>query len=59
MQHLIKNILEDEEGQDLVEYTLVASIMAFAAVAGIQGVASSVSAAFIKIGDKFTGNLPN
>lgn len=59
MQHLIKNILEDEQGQDLVEYTLVASIMAFAAVAGIQGVASGVSTAFIKIGGKFVATLPN
>jgi Flp pilus assembly pilin Flp len=58
MQHLIETILKEEDGQDLVEYTLVASVMAFAAVAGIQGVASGVTAAFLKIGDKFTASFP-
>ena len=53
MQHLLNKLLKDEHGQDLVEYTMVAAVMAFAAVAGIQGVAGSVSAAFIKIGNKF------
>lgn len=38
-----------EEGQDLVEYALVVSLIAIAAVAGLQGLAGKITAVFSTI----------
>lgn len=46
------NLLRKEDGQDLIEYALVVSLIAFAAVAGMQTLANNINAAFIAIGDK-------
>jgi Flp pilus assembly pilin Flp len=45
------------DGQDLIEYTLVASLIGFAAVVGIGSVATSVNTAFGKIGVKLNTNI--
>jgi pilus assembly protein Flp/PilA len=50
----IQNLMMKEEGQDLIEYALVVALVAFAATAGIKGVATSINAAFINIGTKLT-----
>jgi pilus assembly protein Flp/PilA len=38
-----------EEGQDLVEYALVVSLIAFGAVAGMRSLASGINTAFSSI----------
>jgi pilus assembly protein Flp/PilA len=43
-------ILRDERGQDLVEYALVVALIALAATAGMQGLATSINGAFTKVG---------
>jgi len=43
-------LLENEEGQDLIEYALVVALIAFAATAGMSSLAGSINAAFIAIG---------
>jgi pilus assembly protein Flp/PilA len=45
-------LLREEDGQDLIEYALVVSLVAFAAVAGMNTLATDINAAFIAIGDK-------
>ncbi len=40
----------DEEGQGLVEYLLILALVAFAAVAGMNSLASYLNIAFSKIG---------
>jgi pilus assembly protein Flp/PilA len=40
----------DEEGQGLVEYLLILALVAFAAVAGMNNLASYLNLAFNKIG---------
>jgi Flp pilus assembly pilin Flp len=35
--------IRDERGQDLIEYALIAAVMGFASVAGIHGLAASVT----------------
>ena len=45
-------ILLDENGQDLVEYALVVSLIAFAAIAGMSTLAGDINAAFGNIGNK-------
>jgi pilus assembly protein Flp/PilA len=42
----------DDHGQDLIEYALVVALIAFAAMAGMQGVASQINATFLNIGNK-------
>jgi pilus assembly protein Flp/PilA len=47
-------LLNDERGQDLIEYALVVALIAFAATAGMNTVATDINAAFNKIGTKLT-----
>ena len=50
-------ILNDDSGQDLIEYALVAALIAFAAVAGMNGVSGKISDAFSTIGSKLTSAM--
>ncbi len=45
----IQDLMTREEGQDLVEYALVITLVALAAVGGIRGVTSAVNSVFSKI----------
>jgi pilus assembly protein Flp/PilA len=49
MYVLVNDLMSSEEGQDLVEYALLITLVALAAVTGIQGVASAINAVFSKI----------
>ncbi len=42
----LKNLVEREEGQDLVEYALVVAIVALGAVAGMSALATEINTAF-------------
>jgi pilus assembly protein Flp/PilA len=46
----LKRFLWDESGQDLVEYALVAVLIAMGATASMSVLATSVSAAFSSVG---------
>ncbi len=52
--NLIRAFHCEEFGQDLIEYALVAALIAFAAIAGINFVASQINIAFSTIGNKLT-----
>jgi pilus assembly protein Flp/PilA len=43
-------VLRGDCGQDRVEYALVVALIALAAVAGMQGLAGNINAAFQKVG---------
>ena len=47
-------ILQDEEGQDLIEYALVVALIAFAATAGMGSLATAINTAFSGIGTTLT-----
>jgi pilus assembly protein Flp/PilA len=47
-------LLQDERGQDLIEYALVVALIAFAATAGMSSVANNINTAFTNIGTKLT-----
>jgi pilus assembly protein Flp/PilA len=49
--------LRDEQGQDLIEYTLVAALIGFAAVAGMGTLAGDINIAFSKIGSKLNASI--
>ena len=40
----------EDSGQGLVEYVLILALIAFAAVAGMSNLASSINSAFSKVG---------
>jgi len=48
------HVLLDEEGQDLIEYALVVALIAFAATAGMNALATSLNAAFTSVGTTLT-----
>jgi pilus assembly protein Flp/PilA len=51
----IQNLLNREEGQDLIEYALVVALVALAATAGMTTLAGDINKAFTSIGTTLTG----
>jgi len=45
----MQNLKNREEGQDLIEYALVAALIAVAAIAGMNKIASAVNTLFSNI----------
>ncbi len=41
-----KKLLRDESGQDLIEYALVAALIALGSIVAMQGLANGISTAF-------------
>jgi pilus assembly protein Flp/PilA len=54
MQVLKNAFVNDERGQDLVEYALVVSLIALGATASMSSLATSFSTAFSKVGSKLS-----
>jgi len=50
-------LLDDECGQDIVEYALIAALVALAAIAGIGRVGSAVTTVFTAVGTKLTSSV--
>lgn len=57
LKNNVRRLLSDESGQDLIEYALVTALIAFAAVAGMNSIASSLNSAFSKIGSKLSSAI--
>jgi pilus assembly protein Flp/PilA len=51
---ILSAFVRDESGQDLIEYALVAAIIALGATAAMTTLASSITSAFTKIGTSLT-----
>jgi pilus assembly protein Flp/PilA len=45
----VRNAVLNEEGQDLIEYALVAALIASAAVAGMNNLATTINTAFASL----------
>jgi pilus assembly protein Flp/PilA len=50
----LQDLLLREEGQDLIEYVMVFSLIALAATAGMQSAASGVNTVFTTVGSILT-----
>ena len=50
----MQRLIAREEGQDLIEYALVVSLIAFAATAGMTTLATDINTAFTNIGTTLT-----
>ena len=57
MKELLLRLHQDDSGQDLIEYALVAALIAFAAVAAMQTLATQINGAFSTIGSKLDSAL--
>ncbi len=56
-KQLLTAFCSDESGQDLIEYALVAALIALGAVAAMTGLKGSISSAFASIGTSLTGSV--
>ncbi|HWB32227.1 MAG TPA: Flp family type IVb pilin [Acidobacteriaceae bacterium] len=54
MKHLFKQLMQDESGQDLIEYALVAALVGLGAVAAMNGLAGSIGNTFNGVGNSLT-----
>jgi pilus assembly protein Flp/PilA len=54
MLNFLKNLHKEESGQDLIEYALIALLIALGAIAGMGTLASSINAEFTKIAGDLT-----
>ena len=53
----VRNLIEREEGQDLVEYALVVALIAFGAITGMKFLAGGLNNAFSTIATVLTTNI--
>ena len=53
----LQNLISSEEGQDLVEYALVVALIALAATAGMNTLATDISTAFTNVGAALGTNI--
>ncbi|MFI5116965.1 MAG: Flp family type IVb pilin [Terriglobales bacterium] len=49
MWKLLTNLKHDESGQDLIEYALIAALIALGAVTSMKSVSTAIGAEFTKI----------
>lgn len=57
LQRFLLAVLKEEEGQDLVEYALVVALIAFGAVAAMQGLSSEINTAFQTISSELASSI--
>ena len=49
--------MNDESGQDLIEYALVAGLIALGAVAAMTGLSGKIGTAFNTVGNKLNSSI--
>jgi len=54
---VLRNILNRDEGQDLVEYALVVALIAFGAITGMGYLATGLNTAFSTIASTLTSTV--
>lgn len=54
MKNMFKAFVQDESGQDLIEYALVAALVGLGAVAAMQGLSNSIANTFNGVGNSLT-----
>lgn len=54
LNKLMLNLVNDESGQDLIEYALAAALIGLAAVTSMRSLATAVSGAFTSVGTTLT-----
>jgi pilus assembly protein Flp/PilA len=57
IKRTLSSLLSDESGQDLIEYALVAALIALGATAAMSTLATTISSAFTTVGTKLTNAI--
>jgi pilus assembly protein Flp/PilA len=57
LKHTLSSVLSDESGQDLIEYALVAALIALGATAAMSTLATTIGTALATVGSKLTSNV--
>ena len=57
MKQLLKNLMTEDSGQDLIEYALVAALVGLGAVASITALKNSISNTFNSIGTQLSNSV--
>jgi pilus assembly protein Flp/PilA len=52
MMYLLKKLVRDDSGQDLIEYALIAALLALAAVTTMGNLATSINGIFTSVAGK-------
>ncbi len=55
LREVLVALHREDSGQDLIEYALIAALIALAATVGMGSVATAINTAFSKIGQKLVG----
>jgi len=56
-QYHLAKIVHDESGQDLIEYALVAALIALGAVTSMRTLSTKIGTAFTTIGTSLTSDI--
>ena len=56
MKNLIARFIKEEEGQDLIEYALLAALIALAAIVGMQALATAINGKFSQVGTQLSAS---
>ena len=54
----LKKLFRDESGQDLIEYALVAALIALGSVVAMKGLATGIGTAFLNVSNSLNANMP-
>ena len=54
LKELFIRLVQEDSGQDLIEYALVAALIALGALVGMRALASDIGAAFTSVGTILT-----
>ena len=54
LKHMLKNLMTEESGQDLIEYALVAALVGLGSVTAMSSLANSISTTFNGVGNAVT-----
>ena len=57
LKRIIGTLVQEESGQDLIEYALVAALIGLGAVASMQKFATTIGNAFTTVGSTLTSNV--
>jgi len=57
MKSMFAAFMNDESGQDLIEYALVAGLIALGAIAAMTGLSGKIGNAFNTVGNNLTNSI--
>jgi len=57
IKHVFAAFVNDESGQDLIEYALVAGLIGLGAVVAMSGLSTKIGTAFNTVGNNLTNSV--